>query len=255
MSALDENIGDWCTDAVGEIRYVEMLEQQQVQLVNGLHELYKLVLNGQAWEGPLLNDSGNCRPLTHDILDSLGVLQSDNQSNSGGFEDDLDMMQQRLLANGLDFSHRRDSPDSVTERNPMNSSFLEPTLQQQFSEDGLNAVSLSTPPTTQTPSMNSSWRTSNKSSPVRPHSLQLHSRYSTSHADMISTSLNEQPFYNSPMTYEEGIEFLKLNTLMNLDNASGLQQCSTPMEMTIPTSTLSTWNEEDFTSFLNSTLG
>ncbi|KAI9680830.1 MAG: hypothetical protein M1817_004270 [Caeruleum heppii] len=54
--------------------YVEMLEQQQVQLVVGLRELYQRTKNGAAWNGPPLADTENGHPLTHDILEGLGIL-------------------------------------------------------------------------------------------------------------------------------------------------------------------------------------
>ena len=253
MSGSDESL-ETAYSRLSLSSYVEMLEQQQVQLVNGLHELYKQVITGQSWEGPLLSDSGNGRPLTHDILNSLGVLHAENQSTSGGFEDDLDTMQQRLLSDSLDFSHRRDSPDSENERNSMNSSFFESAPRQSFSKDAFSIAPLSTPPIAQIPFITPTWQASNKSTPIRPQSLHIHPGYSTSQANLSSTSLNQQSCFDSPMTYDEGVELLRFNNFMNFENAGGLQQCSTPMETGIQTSAIANWNEEDFTNFLNTSL-
>lgn len=88
--------------------YVEMLEQQQIQLVTGLQKLYTLVISRASWKGPLLKESMNGHPLTHDILERLGVLKFDLDVGSDVFEEDLDLLRQKL-ATGTDSvmqSHR-----------------------------------------------------------------------------------------------------------------------------------------------------
>ncbi|WEW60403.1 Fluconazole resistance protein 1 [Emydomyces testavorans] len=89
-------------------RYVEMLEEQQAQLVTGLQQLYKRVLEGSSWPGsPLKETDGH--PLTHDILERLGALKHDGHETEVPFEEDLTVLQQRLLANGAEVMQRRDS--------------------------------------------------------------------------------------------------------------------------------------------------
>ncbi|PGH16124.1 hypothetical protein AJ80_05339 [Polytolypa hystricis UAMH7299] len=91
--------------------YVEMLEQQQAQLVTGLQELYRRTTEGEGWPGSPLKESSSGHPLTHDILERLGALKQDNSSESEPFEEDLDQAQQRLIAQGMPFMQRQDSPD------------------------------------------------------------------------------------------------------------------------------------------------
>ena len=87
-----------------------MLEQQQAQLVAGLQELYRRTQDGQGWEGPPLKESIHGTPLTHDILEKLGALRSGTcNSEPQQFEEDVDSLQRRLLANGAGFIHRTPS--------------------------------------------------------------------------------------------------------------------------------------------------
>ncbi|EEH23416.2 hypothetical protein PABG_05627 [Paracoccidioides brasiliensis Pb03] len=99
--------------------YVEMLEQQQAQLVTGLQALYKLTLEGEGWPGGPLKKSGNGHPLTHDILERLGALKQEGHSIDEPFEDDIQLVQKRLIANGAGLMQRQDSSDgSESERSP-----------------------------------------------------------------------------------------------------------------------------------------
>ncbi|KAL9600980.1 MAG: hypothetical protein Q9219_002802 [cf. Caloplaca sp. 3 TL-2023] len=93
-------------------RYVEMLEQQQAQLVNALQELYKRITNNEGWEGDILDNSLNGHPLTHDILERLGALRIDGHPSPGRFEENTDVLQQKLLADGAVHIKRQLSPDS-----------------------------------------------------------------------------------------------------------------------------------------------
>ncbi|EER23144.1 hypothetical protein D8B26_001218 [Coccidioides posadasii str. Silveira] len=90
--------------------YVEMLEEQQKQLVAGLQQLYRRARDGEGWPGSPLREF-NGRPLTHDILEGLGVLK-DGEVGDEHFEDDLSVLQQRLLASGSGVMRRRDSSDA-----------------------------------------------------------------------------------------------------------------------------------------------
>lgn len=54
-----------------------MLERQHAQLMAGLQELYRRTQNGNAWTGPRLEVVSHNQPLTHKILEALGVLHSD----------------------------------------------------------------------------------------------------------------------------------------------------------------------------------
>lgn len=93
-----------------------MLEQQQVQLVAGLQETYRRLLNANAWPGePLSEASGH--PLTHDILATLDLLEpkNDGSGEHETFEEDCQKLQQRLVSEGASFMARRSSFDSDSE--------------------------------------------------------------------------------------------------------------------------------------------
>jgi len=102
-------------------RYVEMLESQQAQLVAGLQELYKRTQNGQGWMGSPLKETSQGVPLTHDILERLGVLKQDGHTVNERFEEDLNVLQQKLIADGAGFMQRQPSYDtnSESEHSPM----------------------------------------------------------------------------------------------------------------------------------------
>lgn len=92
-----------------------MLENQQAQLVAGLQELYRRLQNGQGWTGTPLKESASGSPLTHDILESLGALKQDGQSSNESFEENLELMQQKLIANGAGFMPREVSFDAASD--------------------------------------------------------------------------------------------------------------------------------------------
>ncbi|OTA37308.1 hypothetical protein BTJ68_03057 [Hortaea werneckii EXF-2000] len=101
--------------------YVEMLEQQQGQLVSGLQEMYRRLLNAQAWTGPKLEETeGN--PLTHDILKALNLLETkhDGSGDVEMFEEDCSKLQSKLVAEGAGYAHRRGSVSSDSEHSQQN---------------------------------------------------------------------------------------------------------------------------------------
>ena len=57
---------------------MQLLERQHAQLTAGLHELYRRTQNGGAWTGFQLEAANHHQPLTHKILEGLGVLQIDD---------------------------------------------------------------------------------------------------------------------------------------------------------------------------------
>lgn len=89
-----------------------MLESQQAQLVSGLQELYKRMQNGQGWTGAPLKENNHGLPLTHDILERLGALKQDGHATTDVFEEDLNVLQQKLIADGAGFMQRQASHDS-----------------------------------------------------------------------------------------------------------------------------------------------
>ncbi|KAL8729685.1 MAG: hypothetical protein Q9181_004915 [Wetmoreana brouardii] len=89
-----------------------MLEQQQLQLVNGLREFYHREVDNGIWKGSPLQVSSTGHPLTHDILEALDALRLDGQLTPERFEEDTDVIQQKLLATGASPIKRPMSVDS-----------------------------------------------------------------------------------------------------------------------------------------------
>ncbi|KAI5287351.1 hypothetical protein KEM54_006050 [Ascosphaera aggregata] len=101
------------------IRYVEMLEQQQSQLVAGLQELYRRMREGKGWPGEPLQNLSNGHPLTHDILERLGALKPAKGSEEvPTFEEDLTAVQRKLIASGAGFMPRDTTSDFGSEGAP-----------------------------------------------------------------------------------------------------------------------------------------
>lgn len=234
-----------------------MLEQQQIQLVNGLQELYKKAKASQGWDGPLLGDGGHGRPLTHDILDSLGVLQHETLNNCSSFEDDLDVMQHRLVRDGSDSVQRRGSSDSENERSSVRTSIFELTPQHPLAKNTFSTSQLPTPPLTQTPFTMPVWhgQPGSKASQVRPQSLEVHPGCSAGQASMSAIAIDQQSWLDSPIAYDEDVDFMRIDDYSPYDTYAGLrQQIPASMESTIQTATMPNWSEEDFTTFLHTTI-
>lgn len=94
-----------------------MLEHQQSQIVAGLRQTYRILLEQGKWPGSALKEYDG-HPLTHDILERLGILHFHGDGpDSPAFEDDLEKLQDRLITeNGVSTSRqRRHSPPSDEE--------------------------------------------------------------------------------------------------------------------------------------------
>ena len=77
--------------------YVEMLEQQQEKLVNGIRELYARAISSGNWTGAPLQNTPKGYPLTHDILERLGFLRLSPQDEIEHFEENTDILRQRMM--------------------------------------------------------------------------------------------------------------------------------------------------------------
>ncbi|KEF52057.1 uncharacterized protein A1O9_12047 [Exophiala aquamarina CBS 119918] len=78
-------------------RYVELLEIQQEQLVQGIQKLYQQLQERTAWDGAPLKEASNGLPLTHDILEGLGIIGPDVLVTKHDFYGDLETLQQGLV--------------------------------------------------------------------------------------------------------------------------------------------------------------
>lgn len=96
--------------------YVELLEQQQNQLVSGLQEMYRRLQKASAWHGTPLDISSG-RPLTHDLLAALKLLETKNDGSCEveAFEENCDKLQSRLISEGAGLSRRRGTISSDSE--------------------------------------------------------------------------------------------------------------------------------------------
>ncbi|KAH0551753.1 hypothetical protein GP486_007028 [Trichoglossum hirsutum] len=137
---------------------METLENNQPLMVAGLQEMYKRMVASGAWKGSLLKESLHGAPLTHDILENLGVLKKDTEGNTEFFEDDPEMIKVNLFAHGAQAMQRQGSEisGSSSDRDP--SVFNSPVFDNanpnhgysQFSEYDISQTP-PTPPTLSSP--------------------------------------------------------------------------------------------------------
>ncbi|MCJ1372964.1 hypothetical protein MMC20_004190 [Loxospora ochrophaea] len=229
-----------------------MLEQQQVQLVNGLQELYKRNVMGQGWTGPLLQDFGSGRPLTHDILDHLGVLKQDTRSDSETFEDDLDTMQQRLIAGGADLMQRRSSSDSDNEQYHGQISFFDPAASNPTFPEPFASAHLPTPPVQSPRAL--SLHAVQRATSLHPQALHAPG-CPNSQPNLNPTVLQQQTWTQSPQSYSENLDFLQFERTSNFGTAK-FSNPQRPMAVgdPCPNAAMPDWAEDDFNSFLNTSM-
>ncbi len=222
-----------------------MLEQQQAQLITGLHELYKRTQTGQGWKGRPLENNVDGHPLTHDILYRLGALKGSSNGGLDNFEENLNAIQQRLINNGADFAPRQDSPDSEIDSQP---SFYDNVGSQKI----LLGSPFGTHQAPPTPPM----QYSRPSHFQVPHaSIQYTSPISTSTC-MSPADLQPQPWPSqSQLCYDDNIE---ITGKFDFSAGSGFQSTqpsySLPAGMASPCQ-IPDWTEDEiFSSFLDQTV-
>lgn len=226
--------------------YVELLEQQQAQLVTGLQELYRRTQTGQGWTGSPLKESTTGNPLTHDILDRLGALKQDGHQSPEAFEEDLHLMQQRLIASGVGFMQRTESSDGGSDagHSPIFDSM--PIKQQIFSDNySMNQF----PPT---PPSGSPFPRSVH--PAQQRKSQTYVQPTPMQAAMNPALLQRQSWAQPSITYDDNMDFIRrFDSPASFDNMS---QYTSQMPMnTNPCLSMPDWNEEDeFKTFFNPTL-
>ncbi|KAF3031814.1 hypothetical protein E8E12_001580 [Didymella heteroderae] len=195
--------------------YVEMLEQQQVQLVAGLRELYTRLQRGRGWPGQPLREAQSGHPLTHDILERLDLLHgpSENRSNYEGFEEDCSRMQHKLLERGAPFSRRRGSVSSDSEHGHISSpsSYSGTPTTRQFPFTNPFARNNAPPP----PPMNSPFpRQSQMIAPLKQESPMVSSKSMQTGA--LDPSTLSRTWIGDSMMIDDPIEFSK--SLSGFDN-------------------------------------
>ncbi|KAJ8607571.1 hypothetical protein MRB53_040202 [Persea americana] len=186
--------------------YVEMLEQQQSQLVSGLQEMYRRLQSVDAWDGKSLSEN-NGHPLTHDILAALNLLESksDGSGTPEIFEEDVQKIQSRLLAEGHGYVQRRGSISSDSDHSQHGHSHRTSTATPVLSRPSIFRDSFAFD--------------SNASSPMAqsPVSSQLHTMQIPRSVKMNTQSPIEQTqFNNDPQLYApEWAQALQQNTMQS----------------------------------------
>ncbi len=235
--------------------YVELLEQQQAQLVSGLQQLYRRVQTGQAWSGPPLQDSGNGHPLTHDILERLGALKSEVTGESESFEEDLGVMQQKLIESGPGFTGRQDQTESDSEHAQTPTTFLGlPSPQPILFNDPFVLNQL--PPTPPTHSPYPRQDHCDFTTPMN-HSLPQRGRSRASvRASMNPAALHQHNWASPAVMYEEHMDYVpRLEVPTMCQGIQGnFNRHMVAMNTLSPRIAMPDWSEEDFSSFLNPTI-
>jgi hypothetical protein len=222
-----------------------MLEQQQAQLVAGLQELYRRTQNGQGWEGAPLKQSSHGSPLTHDILERLGALKSGmSSSEPEQFEEDLNILQRRLLANGAGFMQRASS-DSGSD------SGHSPAFSQQPQKvpftDPFSLSKLPPTPPSQSPSHNSS--------PALPSRNQRTTHPSSLQNNLDGSVPQHQMWVSAGMVFDENMDVLN-----HFDSPISLDAMPNRFDTTqMPTGTIAPYlsmrdwsNDVDFQRYFSS---
>ena len=214
------------TELICNGRYVEMLEQQQQQLVNGLQELYDIVISNRGWKGSLLKDSSNGRPLTHDILERLGALKLESSVEVERFEEDLDALRQKIALDEAG-SPRNCSADSDFQSQ---TAFPECSSPKYISSD-LFPVFTSFPPT---PPIHHPTEQASLTFVSSPNRINL--------ATSVDPSTLQSPRQSwappQPITYDESLDFLRFEMPSEL---AGLHSIQEPAGHCLP---LSPWIDE-----------
>ncbi len=215
-----------------------MLEQQQLQLVNGLQELYERLINNQGWKGAPLDNSNNGHPLTHDILERLGALKLEGQINYEVFEDNVDAMRKRLLADGALPMQRPSSAES--EYNQSQTSFADPSSPKLLFNEPLQTFNPFPPtPPSQSPQVQLSLNTRHM-----PGSIKMETSMDS---DILQFQRNS--WAQPPLIYDEPMDFLSFNAASAYENMRSLQQGANPC---LP---MSNWIEDDLGAFeMNTTM-
>ncbi|OQE38319.1 hypothetical protein PENCOP_c008G08121 [Penicillium coprophilum] len=112
--------------------FVEMLESHHSLVVKALQKLYKFCINNEGFPGNPLAEAPDGHPLTHAILDRLGLIKQAEENADEPDEDSEDLRYLRLLSTSTECSVTAEpSPEPTTPPEP--------------------SPALSRPPPTQTP--------------------------------------------------------------------------------------------------------
>ena len=96
-------------------RYVQVLERQHSQLVAGVREMYTLLQNGDGWPGADLEPSSqnDGQPLTHQILEALGVLQTSPEDDGDDLNGEWQTFKHHPQDDGVIYNSAHHSPEML----------------------------------------------------------------------------------------------------------------------------------------------
>ncbi|KAJ5207811.1 hypothetical protein N7449_002190 [Penicillium cf. viridicatum] len=99
--------------------FVEMLESHHSLVVKALQKLYKLCINNEGFPGEPLAEAPDGHPLTHAILDRLGLIKQAEENADEPDEDSEDLRYLRLLSTSTECSVTAEpSPEPTTPPEP-----------------------------------------------------------------------------------------------------------------------------------------
>lgn len=100
-------------------RFVEMLESHHSLVVKALQKLYKFCINNEGFPGEPLEEAQDGYPLTHAILDRLGLIKQAEENADEPDEDSEDLRYLRLLSTSTECSATAEpSPEPTTPPEP-----------------------------------------------------------------------------------------------------------------------------------------
>lgn len=100
-------------------RFVEMLESHHSLVVKALQKLYKFCVNKDGFPGEPLAEAPDGHPLTHAILDRLGLIKQAEEDADEPDEDSEDLRYLRLLSTSTECSATAEpSPEPATPPEP-----------------------------------------------------------------------------------------------------------------------------------------
>ena len=203
-----------------------MLQQQQDKLVNALQELYERNVNRKGWPGPPLQKTTKGIPLTHDILERLGLLKLDDQGNYEMFEEDTDLLRQKMIIK--EEEHAYPTPNATQSEFSPASSNYEPYASRAFTgENALPARQFQPTPPMQSPEEDTSMAFP-ESSLNMGTSMNL---------DPVSLQSPSQRWMQSASSYMPEMDY-NFNVGLSYD---GMGQQANPC---LP---MSVWNDEEIT--------
>ncbi|KAJ5161860.1 hypothetical protein N7492_007252 [Penicillium capsulatum] len=109
--------------------FVEMLESHHSLVVKALQKLYKFCINNEGFPGEPLAEAPDGHPLTHAILDRLGLIKQAEENADEPDEDSEDLRFLRILSTSTECSATAEpSPEPTTPPEPSPTTISRPSV-------------------------------------------------------------------------------------------------------------------------------